>query len=192
MMGNDAIFEAGKEKYRKCTFETEASGKPTSSFDAENLPKNRCVKRYISIYDGEVWELIDKIMTIPDYKRSFNKVVNHALKFGIVELYEKLFVKENELSVEDIEELNVESLKKTPEEKNVESYLMEVGNLMKENIVYLSIIKSVVCSLFNGRLLELGGHEIPQKKYADGAYRRTPAYLEAYENRAFKNVRGNE
>ena len=38
-----------------------------------------------------MWEYIDKIMTHPDYDKSFNKVINSALLFGLPELYKRLF-----------------------------------------------------------------------------------------------------
>ncbi len=192
MMGETPFLQAGKENRNNFDFETEASGKPTSSNGSESYPDKRQVRRYITIKDGEIWELIDRIMLLPEYQKSFNKVINHALKFGIVELYEKLFLKEKQTSAKEIEELNVANIQKSPREKQIEDYLMELGYSMKENVVYLTIIKSIVCSLFNGRLLEIGGQPIPQQKYGDGAYRMTPEYLEAYENRAFKNIREDD
>ena len=38
-----------------------------------------------------MWEYIDKIMMHPDYDKSFNKVINSALLFGLPELYKRLF-----------------------------------------------------------------------------------------------------
>ena len=38
-----------------------------------------------------MWEYIDKIMTHPDYDKSFNKVINSALLFGLPILYKRLF-----------------------------------------------------------------------------------------------------
>ena len=58
----------------------------------------------------------------------------------------------------------------------------------KENIVYLSIIKSIVSSLFNGKVAELDGQPLPKRTFESGAYRFTPSYLEGYEVRAFKEL----
>ena len=58
----------------------------------------------------------------------------------------------------------------------------------KENIVYLSIIKSIVSSLFNGKVAELDGQPLPKRTFESGAYRFTPSYLEGYEARAFKEL----
>ena len=48
-------------------------------------------RRYITITDRGAWEYIDKIMMHPDYGKSFNKVINSALLFGLPELYKRLF-----------------------------------------------------------------------------------------------------
>lgn len=44
---------------------------------------DRRARRYITITDAALWEYIDKIMEHPDYDKSFNKVINSALLFGL-------------------------------------------------------------------------------------------------------------
>lgn len=58
-------------------------------------------------------------------------------------------------------------------------------NFRKENIVYLSIIKSIVSSLFNGKVAELDGQPLPKRTFESGAYRFTPSYLEGYRIHSF-------
>ena len=67
-------------------------------------------------------------------------------------------------------------------------FMEEFVGLMKENIVYLSIIKSIVSSLFNGKVAELDGQPLPKRTFESGAYRFTPSYLVGYEVRAFKEL----
>ena len=66
---------------------TEASGIPASSSGGEKVRGERVTdrraRRYITITDDAMWEYIDKIMTHPDYDKSFNKVINSALLFGL-------------------------------------------------------------------------------------------------------------
>ena len=61
---------------------------------------DRSVRKFITIRDTELWEKIDKIMEEPKYAKSFNKVINDALYFGLDELMRHLF--EPEETVEDV------------------------------------------------------------------------------------------
>lgn len=47
--------------------------------------------RHIRIYDVIVLEQIDKIMEHPKYQKSFNKVINDALFYGVQQLYDYLY-----------------------------------------------------------------------------------------------------
>ncbi len=186
------IFEAGKENPQKRDFDGEASGKPTSSLNTEKQPEKRVVKKYITIMDGGLWEIIDEIAALPEYSKSFNKIINDALKLGLPELSDRIFHRE-ESEREKPSEAVYHQPKKTAEvdEKTVE-FMEEVVALLKENIVDLTIVKSIVSSLYNVKGLQLKGEPIPQMMYDSGAYRRTPTYLEAYESRAYKQVRGGK
>ena len=42
-------------------------------------------RRYIRIRDQTLWEKIDRIMEEEKYRKSFNKVINDALYFGLDE-----------------------------------------------------------------------------------------------------------
>ncbi len=186
------IFEAGKENRNTSDFDGEASGKPTSSADG-NLPSDRRqIRKYITVKDGGLWEIIDEIATLPEYSKSFNKIINDALKYGLPELSDRLFNRKTS-EREKPSEAVYHQPKQTAEadEKTVE-FMEEVVALLKENIVDLTIIKSIASSLYNVTGLQLKGEPVPQIMYESGAYRRTPTYLEAYESRAYKQVRGGK
>lgn len=44
---------------------------------------DRNIRKFITIRDMDLWDKIDQIMTLPEYKNSFNKVINDALFFGL-------------------------------------------------------------------------------------------------------------
>lgn len=146
--------------------------------------EKRVVKKYITIDDESIWELIDKIMQTKEYSKSFNKVINHALKFGIATLYEKVFINNNKSDVEEIENVDIQNIMKTPEEKQIEDYMKEIVSLLKENMVYLSITKSTVSTLFNVKVREIDGDVIHKDNVLDGSLRQTAKYLEGYEKYA--------
>lgn len=159
----------------------------------EKQKENRNVRKFIRISDAEIWNLIDRIMTVPEYEKSFNKVINHALKYGIVSLYEELFLKENGKSDKEIEGTQISSLvKKTKEDMITEDYLDELKTLMKEEILNLTIIKSIVGALYNIKENEIIGEPLSKDLMDDGRYGGTPKYLEAYELRMLKNLRGKK
>lgn len=47
---------------------------------------DRNVRKFITITDELKWEYIDRIMQRGEYKKSFNKVINDALDYGLPEL----------------------------------------------------------------------------------------------------------
>ena len=40
-------------------------------------------RKFISIPDMEKWALIDKLVELPKYEKSFNKIINDALDYGL-------------------------------------------------------------------------------------------------------------
>ena len=52
---------------------------------------DRNIRKFITIRDMDLWDKIDQIMTLPEYKNSFNKVINDALFFGLDLLIKSLF-----------------------------------------------------------------------------------------------------
>ena len=90
-----------------------------------------------------MWEYIDKIMTHPDSDKSFNKVINSALLFGLPELYKRLF--------DTMEIDGEEKAVSVPNEYIENAFYFQLIRLMKEKLANEVITKSVVCSIFNER-----------------------------------------
>ena len=93
----------------------------------ENKKAERKSRKYIRINDDEIWEYIKKIMELEPYRKSFNKVINDALKCGFPILYSSLFN-----IVEEKEESNT-SIKMVRKINGVdENYFSQITNLIKE------------------------------------------------------------
>lgn len=144
---------------------------------------DRNVRKFIRILDMEIWDKIDEIMSLPEYEKSFNKVINEALFYGMDMLHKQLFSKE--------EFENVVSSKRNEENKKVEKeneLLSQVIRLLKEMIVNVTINKSILCSLFQVKNLEVNQKGINGQKFEQGYYRDTPSYLMYYELKALKDL----
>ena len=145
---------------------------------------DRNVRKYIRILDMEIWDKIDEIMTLPEYEKSFNKVINEALFYGIDTLHKQLFFKEefgNKVSLKRNEETNQVS------DKEREMF-SQIIRLLKEMIINETINKSILCSLFQARNLEVNQKQINGQKFEEGYYRDTPNYLVHYELKALKEL----
>ncbi len=145
---------------------------------------DRNTRKFISIPDTQKWEQIDELMAMPKYEKSFNKVINEALDYGL-----PLRLKEAK------GEVTYESETEKYDEKQVEMYyrldelLMEIVNLLEEVILSEIINKSLLCSLFNERVRELGDISTSGKMLAEGLLRDTPKYLENYERAELRRLR---
>lgn len=136
---------------------------------------NRNVRKFITIKDVNIWEQIDQIMTLPEYEKSFNKVINDALFYGIEILFNELFKIEKPKPPEN-----------EMQSQNQEEQLLQIVRLLKEMIVNETINKSILCSLFQVKNLELNKRIISGKKFEEGYYRDIPEYLIQYELKALK------
>ena len=141
---------------------------------------DRRARRYITITNVAMWEYIDKIMTHPDYDKSFNKVINSALLFGLPELYKRLF--------DTVEIDGEEKAVSVPNEYNENAFYFQLVRLMKEMLANEVITKSVVCSLFNERAETLDGNAPDAYSLKKGFYQDTPEYLVNEEIRMLKDV----
>ena len=145
---------------------------------------DRNTRKFISIPDTQKWEQIDELMAMKKYEKSFNKVINEALDYGL-----PLLLKESK------GEVTYESEEEKYDEKQVEMYykldelLMEIVNLLEEVIVNEIINKSMVSSLFNERVRELRDTSTSGKILAEGLLRDTPKYLENYERSELRRLR---
>lgn len=141
----------------------------------------------ISLSDESLIEGLNKLLPLPEYNNNFSKLVSELLSIGL----EVVLSRDDEKELEPVQESKPISQNNSDMELQIVEFMEELVKLTKENIVYSTMMKSMLCSLFNGKALELGGQPIPKKKFEDGAYRRTPSYLETYEVRSFKNIRGD-
>lgn len=146
--------------------------------------KDNRARRYIRITDDDSWKLIDEISKIDKYKSSFNLIINDALFLGLPALYAKLYgsVEMNDSRVAELRGIYREHF-------SDEEFYAQVIRLLKELIVNVTVNKSMLSSLFNAKDLEYNGFAVPGKKFAQGAYSETPAYIEAYEVRGIINSR---
>lgn len=144
---------------------------------------NRC-RRYIRIEKASQWEMIDRLMTLPKYEKTFNGVIADALDCGLPILIEACFGSGELHFEEQAEEPNVKRMDGINED-----YFSEVVKLLKEIILNETINKSILCSLFEARNLELNGERVSGKNFKEGKFRDTPAYLTKYELRALRDLR---
>ena len=144
---------------------------------------DRNARKFITITDMSLWEKIEAIMEIPNYSKSFNKVINEALFYGLPILYKKLF----ETVTEEVEGEKPVQLVRRIDGAN-EAYFVDIVRLLKEVILNETINKSILCSLFEAKSLELAGRKINAQSFKDGKFRDTPDYLMAYELKALKDL----
>ena len=145
---------------------------------------DRNIRKYITISENELWEYIEKIMELDEYKNSFNKVVNKALMYGLPILYNSIFN-----TVEEKEENN-SSIKMIRKINGVdENYFSQITNLIKEVVLNVTINKSILCSLYGIKEIETEGHKVDIRKLKKGAYRDTPDYLIDYEINGLNELR---
>ena len=146
-----------------------------------NTDKN--TRKFISISDMEKWEQIDELMSMPKYEKSFNKVINDALDYGL-----PLLLKAEK------GEVTYESEKEKYDEKKVEMYyrldklIMEIVGLVEEVVLNETMCKSMVCSLFNEKVQELGEKTTNGRMLKEGDFRDIPEYLESYEKRSLREL----
>ena len=126
-----------------------------------------------------MWEYIDKIMTHPDYDKSFNKVINSALLFGLPELHRRLFDK--------VEIDGEEKTVSVPREYSEDALYFELVRLMRENIANQVVLKRLVCSIFN--LLAVWGEGARMgEAFKKGFLKDTPDFIVKEEARMLKEA----
>ena len=147
-------------------------------------------RKFISIPDMEKWELIDKLAELPKYEKSFNKIINDALDYGLPMLVKAEFgevEKENRYVPEEPLYEN-EPKKELDMYYRLDEFMEEIVGLMEEIILNVTINKSLLCSLFNEKVYELNRMSLLGKTFGNGDFRDTPEYLEAYEKRAIREI----
>ena len=145
----------------------------------------KAVDRHIRITDMSTMEQIDEIMEDPEYK-SFSKVINDALFYGLPILKNKLY---GEVALDE---------QPTPPRPQINGSRLDdelfntIVKLLKETVLNVTINKSILSSLFNNtermnKAFGLG--EDLNELYEKGLMSDTPDYLYEYELEGLKKLR---
>lgn len=140
---------------------------------------NKNTRKFVTITDMNMWSMIEDIMTVKGYK-SFNKVINDALIYGLPELHKRLFDK-----VEiDGEEKNFE----IPKGYGSEVMTFQIIRLLKECIANDLTIKSLISSMFNVSVETLKGNMVSAERFEKGSYAFTPQFIIPQEVKMLKEA----
>lgn len=136
-------------------------------------------RKYITITDLKLWNLIEEIMGYEQYSKSFNKVISEALVFGLPMLLKKI---KGDVVIE-------EEKKTTPKvDFSNDEYFLTLTALMREIVANVLINKSILCSLFNAKLEEYKKGKVIPSKFSSGSYRDTPDYLLQFEQEMLRSI----
>lgn len=145
-----------------------------------NTDKN--MRKFITIRDEKKWEQIEKLMTLPHYQNTFNKVINDALDFGL-----PLLIKAEFGEVED--GVTEKEIAPAPAHGKDEEFYGQVVRLMRELLMNDNIIKSLLASLFEAKSMELKRQPVSATAFAAGCFQDLPKFAEDYELRTLKSLR---
>ena len=132
---------------------------------------------FFRLRDEDNWALLDKLMTLPQYKKSRAKLINDALSLGLPALVEMKF---GEVLYHDEPEPIEEKREDKSEEniaKAVDPSLKEIVSLLNEIVINTSLGKSMLCGLYNAKELEVKGNVVRSDKFSRGQYNDTPDCL---------------
>lgn len=139
------------------------------------------IEKHVRITDTNISDQIDRLMELPEYK-SFNKVVNDALFYGLPKLTESIF---GEVKLEE------QPPRKEPLHFMYfdEKQFAIIVRLLKETVLNVTINKSILSSLFHAQDFINSGLKVDQHKFLQGLLSDTPDYLNDYEIRGLKSLR---
>lgn len=143
-----------------------------------NTDKN--VRKFITIRDEGKWGQIEKLMALPQYQNTFNKVINDALDYGL-----PLLIKAEFGDIEDEETEN----SRLPAHGKDEEFYGQVVRLLRESLMNDNIIKSLLSSLFEAKSLELRHKPVSPIAFDRGCFQDLPQFVEEYELRTLKSLR---
>ena len=140
---------------------------------------DRGTAKFIRIRDEKMWEVIDKLSALDKFKSNFNKLINDALDYGLPRMYAAEFgiPEQEEMPKPQVNESDI-----------VGDNFLKIIRLLREVIINENINKSLLCSLFQVRELELEG-TVAGKQFAKGYFQETPNFLSDYEIRELKKLR---
>lgn len=128
-------------------------------------------RQYISITDCDLLEIIDKLLP---YYKSFNRLVNDALQYGLPMLLESKL--DNPVRLEEEQRPQAIEVKTVHDES-----IAEMVKLLQEIVMNTTLSRWTTCSLFNAKSAELKGKPLSAEKFDSGAMRDTPTCLTKYE-----------
>ena len=140
----------------------------------------KAIDRHIRITDMDMLKQIDEIMERPQYK-SFSKVINDALFYGLPVLRKELF---GEVT---IDEQPTPTRPQTNGSRLDDELFDTIVRLLKETVLNVTINKSILSSLFHdiarvNKVLQLGNDM--NEMYEQGLMSDTPDYLTITKRRA--------
>lgn len=141
---------------------------------------DRNVRKFITINDLNLWEQIDKLMTLPTYEKSFNRVINQALRYGLPLLIKAEF---GEIDYEE------ECKQFDADHSKEEEFYGQVVRLFGETIMNLNINKSILSLLFEAKRLELMHKPVSAEAFATGCFQDTPNFANDYELRTLRSLK---
>ena len=145
--------------------------------------KGRSIEKRIRITDSVMNEQINRIMTLPGYRKSCNRVINEALFYGLPLLCEKLFG-EATLSEETAPPSQRQSFGGLDEKS-----FAVIVKLLKETVLNVTINKSILSSLFHDLVRINTVLNLDNERYEQGLISDTPDYLYDYELQGLKKMR---
>lgn len=145
----------------------------------------KAIDRHIRITDLDMLKQIDEIMEHSEYK-SFSKVINDALFFGLPVLRKELF---GEVTIDE----QPTPMRPQTNGSRLDDELFDtIVRLLKETVLNVTINKSILSSLFHdiarvNKVLQLGNDM--NEMYEQGLMSDTPDYLYDYETDGLKKLR---
>ncbi len=150
---------------------------------------DRSVRKFITIKDELKWEYIDRIMQLDRYKKSFNKVVNDALDYGLPQLLKAEYgeIEEEKITPDLTPSTSPRIVVETIDDRKID----EIIDLLEELVLYTTITKSMMASLFNERLKNLYGYLVRPELFEDGGLKDTPCYLSEHEKLVLNKIKAS-
>lgn len=144
--------------------------------------KGQSIEKRIRITDSVMNEQINRIMTLPGYRKSCNRVINEALFYGLPILCEKLF---GEVTLSDETAPPSERKIARLEDKHFQTMI----RLLKETVLNVTINKSILSSVFHDLKGINKALNVDTEQYEQGLMSDTPDYLYEYEMSGLKKMR---
>lgn len=144
-------------------------------------------RQFIKITDVELLEYCETLL--PFYK-SFNALINDALRFGLPLLVDEKVGKKVTLADEPKNEES-SRLDELPRgyEKALDPRIGEVMRLLNEIIMYVNLDKAMTSALFNAKIEELRNRPELVNRFSRGLMNQTPDCLYASEINMLKELK---